>query len=93
MPSSKEGLPLALLEAGLASLPVVASKVGGIPDVIEDHRTGLFMPRANTHILAKAIAYYLNNPDVAAKYGAALREKVLTDFSEEQMSQKTLALY
>lgn len=93
MPSSKEGLPLALLEAGLASLPVVASKVGGIPDVIEDHRTGLFMPRANTHILAKAIAYYLNNPDAAAAYGAALRNKVLKDFSEEQMLEKTLALY
>lgn len=93
IPSSKEGLPLALLEAGLASLPVVASKVGGIPDVIVDHQTGLFMPRGNTHILARAIAYYLDNPDDAARYGAALREKVLTEFSEEQMLERTLALY
>lgn len=93
MPSYKEGLPLALLEAGLASMPVVASKVGGIPDIIDDQRTGLFMPRANTHILSKAIAYYLNNPDVAATYGAALREKVLTQFSEQQMLDKTLKEY
>ena len=93
MPSSKEGLPLALLEAGLASLPVVASKVGGIPDIIEDHKTGLFMPRGNTHILAKSIAYYLDNPDIAAKYGGALREKVLAEFSEQQMVSETLKLY
>lgn len=93
LPSAKEGLPLALLEAGLAASPVIASKVGGIPDVITDHETGLFMPRGNTHILAKAIAYYLNNPDVAARYGAALRQKVLTNFSEEQMLKQTLALY
>lgn len=93
MPSAKEGLPLALLEAGLASLPVVASKVGGIPDVIIDHENGLFMPRGNTHILAKAIGYYLRNPDVAATFGAALRQKILGDFSEERMVEKTLALY
>lgn len=93
MPSGKEGLPLALLEAGLAALPVVGSKVGGIPDVITDHQTGLFMPRGNTHILAKAIAFYLDNPHKAAEYGAALREKVLTDFSEGQMVEFTLKEY
>lgn len=93
MPSRKEGLPLALLEAGLASLPVVASKVGGIPEVITDKETGLFMPRSNTHILAEAIAYLLDHPEQAAAMGAALRKKVLADFSEDAMLRATFALY
>lgn len=93
MPSGKEGLPFALLEAGLAALPAIGSKVGGIPDVITDHQTGLFMPRGNTHILAKAIAYYLDNPHKAAEYGAALREKVLRDFSAQRMIESTLKEY
>lgn len=93
MPSRKEGLPLALLEAGLASLPVVASKIGGIPEVIVDHENGLFMPRGNTHILAQAIAFYVNNPETAAQYGAQLRQKVLANFSEDEMAEKTFALY
>jgi glycosyltransferase involved in cell wall biosynthesis len=93
MPSRKEGFPFALLEAGLASLPVIAAKVGGIPEVITDHKTGLYMPRDNTHILAQAIVFYLNNPDKAAQYGAQLREHVLSNFSEEKMVTLTLALY
>jgi glycosyltransferase involved in cell wall biosynthesis len=93
MPSRKEGFPFALLEAGLASLPVIASRVGGIPEIITDHETGLFMPRDNTHILSMAIAFLLNNPEKAALYGAQLRERVLKDFSEERMIAGTLALY
>jgi glycosyltransferase involved in cell wall biosynthesis len=93
MPSRKEGLPMALLEAGLASLPVVASKIGGIPEVITDHRNGLFMPRSNTHLLAKAITFFLDHPIEAQEMGLHLREKVLTDFSEREMIEKTIVLY
>lgn len=93
LPSRKEGLPLALLEAGLAGLPVVASKVGGIPEVITDQKDGLYTPRSNTHILARAIAYLLNHPEKAKAFGLALRETVLTDFSDADMIEKTLALY
>ncbi len=93
LPSRKEGLPLALLEAGLASLPVIASKVGGIPEVLTDHVSGLFMPRSNTHILAQSIHHLLEHPDEGARMGAALRNKVLTDFSERAMVRNTLAMY
>jgi glycosyltransferase involved in cell wall biosynthesis len=93
MPSRKEGMPLALLEAGLASLPVIATKVGGIPDIVDDQKTGLFMPRGNTHILTKAIAYLINNSEEAARMGAALEKKVRTEFSAEHMIASTLALY
>lgn len=93
MPSRKEGLPLALLEAGLASLPVIASKIGGIPEVLTDRVSGLFMPRSNTHILAQSIHHLLEHPEEGVRLGAALRNKVLTDFSEEAMVRSTLALY
>jgi glycosyltransferase involved in cell wall biosynthesis len=93
MPSRKEGMPLAVLEAGMASLPVIATRVGGIPDIIDDKQTGLFMPRSNTHILAKAIAYLLNDPEEAARMGSALYKKITTEFSEQDMVEKTLALY
>ncbi len=93
MPSRKEGLPLALLEAGLASLPVIASKIGGIPEVISDRENGLFMPRGNTHILAKAISYLLSHPAEASRFGGALRAKVLADFSADAMISQTFKLY
>lgn len=93
MPSRKEGLPLALLEAGLASLPVIASKIGGIPEVLTDRESGLFMPRGNTHILAKAISYLLDHPDEASRFGATLRTKVLADFSANAMISQTFKLY
>ena len=93
MPSRKEGLPLALLEAGLASLPVIASKVGAIPEVITDRKNGLYMPRSNTHILAKAISYLLTHSAEASSFGSNLREVVLEKFSEREMIAKTVALY
>jgi len=93
LPSLKEGLPIALLEAGLASLPVVASNIGGIPEVITDQKTGLFMPRGNTHILAKCIEFLFKDPEKAARFGSSLREEVLKKFSGGEMVSKTLALY
>jgi L-malate glycosyltransferase len=93
MPSYKEGFPFALLEAGSARLPVIASKVGGIPEIIIDQHTGLFMPRGNTHILAKAIDHLLRDPETAASYGWNLYEEVRTRFSEERMMAETFTLY
>ena len=93
LPSLKEGLPIALLEAGLASLPVVASNIGGIPEVITDQETGLYMPRGNTHILAKCITYLFAHPEKASRFGSNLREKVLANFSEKEMVEKTISLY
>ena len=84
---------MALLEAGLASLPVIATKVGGIPDIVTDHVSGLFMPRSNTHIMSLAIAHLLNNPNEAKRLGENLHKKVSTEFSEEKMVEKTFALY
>ena len=93
MPSRKEGLPMALLEAGYASLPVVASGVGGIPEVIENHYTGLLVPPENAQDLAFSILSLLDDPDQAHILGGNLHRRVLEDFMAERMVRETLALY
>lgn len=55
LPSVKEGLPYTILEAGLAKIPIIATKVGGIPEIIKDHETGMLVDPANPLSLANAI--------------------------------------
>jgi glycosyltransferase involved in cell wall biosynthesis len=93
MPSRKEGLPMALLEAGYADLPVVASNVGGIPEIIENHYTGLLVPPENAQDLAFSILSLLDDPDQARILGNNLHRRVLQDFMAERMVRETLALY
>jgi glycosyltransferase involved in cell wall biosynthesis len=92
-PSVKEGLPYTLLEAGLASLPVIATNVGGIPEVITDKENGLLIPPKDPEAIIEAINFYVSNPEKAKEFGNKLREKVLKDFSLEQMVSKTIKIY
>lgn len=93
LPSIKEGLPYVLLEAGLAYRPVIATAVGGIPEIIEDTQTGLLVPPKNTTALAGAISWILSNPAERAVLGKKLNEKITNFFTLEQMVDKTVALY
>jgi len=92
-PSRKEGLPFALLEAGIAELPVIASCVGGIPEVITDGETGMLVPSENPEALATAMRTLLNEPERAKRYGTALKTRVEHEFSKERMVRETFALY
>ena len=92
-PSHSEALGFAVLEAGLASLPVVASGVGGIPEIITDTETGLLIPDGEINAYAKALSSLLTTPDLRTKLGTALHEKVRTQFTQQQMIEKTLSLY
>jgi len=92
-PSRKEGLPFALLEAGMAGLPVIASNVGGLPEVIEHEKTGLLVPPENSAALADAIDTLLSNKERAKQYGIALKAHVEKEFSKERMVRETFALY
>ena len=85
LPSVKEGLPYTLLEAGAASLPVVATTVGGIPELVEDMKSGILVQPKNARELAHALSFMIEHPDERRSYGAALREKVLKDYSMEKM--------
>jgi len=93
LPSIKEGLPYVILEAGAASLPVVSTTVGGIPEVIEDMRSGVLVQPRNTRELSHAMSFMIEHPDERRKYGAALRERVITQFSLEKMIEGIEAVY
>ena len=93
LPSLKEGLPYTLLEAGLAELPVVATNVGGIPEIIENEKTGLLVNSANADGLAKAVSRLINDKNLRKKLGENLREKILKDFPKQEMLERTFSLY
>jgi|SRR3989344_1781705 len=91
--SVKEGLPYTILEAGQAGLPVVASNVGGIPDIIENGVSGILTVKGKIGEITKSLEYLISNPDKQKEFGRKLQEKVLKDFSLEKMVEKTKALY
>jgi glycosyltransferase involved in cell wall biosynthesis len=92
-PSRTEALGYAALEAGQAGLPVAASNVGGIPEIIDDRKSGLLVPALAPALLAAALEELITNPDEAHRFGEALRERVYTAFSVEGMVSSTRAAY
>jgi len=92
-PSTKEGFPYTLLEAGYAGLPVIASDVGGIPEIIEHGTTGfLTEPRDNKQI-AHALQILLQNKNTRNSHGKNLKEKIEGAFSLEKMCAETFTHY
>lgn len=92
-PSYSEALGYAAIEAGQASLPVVASNVGGIPEIITNDSDGYLVPPGDPALLAQKIAELLKSQELRARFGTALHTRILTDFSKEVMLEKTFALY
>lgn len=93
LPSHKEGLPYALLEAGQVGLPCIASWVGGIPEVITNLESGLLIDPNNHMTIVRAFEYFLDNGDKRVGFAEALRQQVETNFSSEQMVKKTISVY
>jgi glycosyltransferase involved in cell wall biosynthesis len=89
--SLHEGIPLSLLEAMCLGVPVVATKVGGIPEVIEDGCSGLLVELGDEQATATAILAMLS-PE-AKGIGREARRRVLQEFSLEQMAAKTEQVY
>jgi glycosyltransferase involved in cell wall biosynthesis len=85
-----EGFGLALLEGMLASLPVVATRVSSIPEIVADGETGLLVPPDDSHALADAVNRVLAEP---AGYGERGRERARSEFSVAKMADRTLAVY
>src|SRR5207244_2655993 len=85
LPSYREAQGLSILEAMALSRPVVASAVGGIPEMIDDGRTGLLVPPRDPGALAAAIVRLLQHPDLAARLGRAGHDLVHERFCVEQM--------
>jgi glycosyltransferase involved in cell wall biosynthesis len=93
MPSLNEGLGVAALEATAAGLPVVASAVGGLPEVVDDRRTGLLVKPGDPAILAEAIVWLAADYQRRAAMGAEGRKRAVRSWSMELMAQRTLELY
>ena len=93
LPSLQEGLPNAVLEAMAAGKAVVASRVGGIPELVLDGETGLLVPAGDSAALASAISSLLADPARAARMGQAGRARVQALFSLDRMIRETEALY
>ena len=92
-PARREGLGAALLEAASCGLPIVAAPVGGVPDVIEDGRTGWLVDCADPAVLADALARLLSDSAERKRLGEAARRDVERRFSVGAMVDAHLRLY
>ncbi len=93
MPSLSEGLPLALVEAMAAGLPVVVSDVGGVSEVAVAEREAILVPPGDPARLAAGVAALLREPGARSAMGAAARERALRDFSVSTMCEAYERLY
>ncbi len=91
--SLSEGLPLSVLEAMAGGLPVVATDVGGVHELVVDGVTGTLVPPSDPGALADALRRLLVDPALRARLGAAGRARVLSDFTVEGVQQAHLDLY
>ena len=92
-PSMMEGLGVALLEAMACGLPAVASRTGGMAEVIEDRHDGLLVAVADCVAIARAIEELVDSPAIRSSLGAQARIQAEQNFSLAAMARKTLAMY
>lgn len=93
LPSEAEALPNALLEAMAAGLPVVATSVGGIPEIIADGVNGVLVPARNPRALSEAILRILQNPHFAKELSRAAQETARTQFGFDRLLAELEQLY
>jgi glycosyltransferase involved in cell wall biosynthesis len=93
LPSRTEALGYVLLEAGLAEVPVIASAVGGIPEIVQDQISGDLFHAFNDLALAESMEEFKRSPNTIAHYAEALKAHVEHYFTVRIMIDKTLILY
>lgn len=93
MSSVMEGLGTSLLDAMACARPIVATKVGGIPEVVQDGVTGVLVIERDPQALAGALVSMLRDAPRRAAFGAAGLERVRREFSVDRMVRETLAVY
>jgi len=91
--SDREGLPIAVLEALAAARPVVCTRVGDLPLVVQDGETGRLVPPGNSLDLADALADVLSQPALADRMGEKGRAFVAREYSQQRMIDEHAALY
>lgn len=93
LPSSAEGLPLVVLEAMAAGKPVVATAVGGVPELVIHGETGLLVTAGDVDALRRALADLLADPERARRLGETGRERVRASFTAAAASARVLKIY
>jgi len=89
----EEAFGRVIIEAGACGVPVIASRIGGIVDILEHGKDGLLVPAGDVVALAEAIAEIIRDPEASGRMAIALRAKVEGTFSDKQMFESTVAVY
>jgi glycogen(starch) synthase len=84
MPSRREGLPLVALQAARAGRPIVAARVGGLPEIVKHEQTGLLVPPEDSRALGEALATLLDQPEMASRMGRAAYQRFQAVFDWNQ---------
>lgn len=93
LPSITEAFPYVILEAGNAGLPVIATAVGGIPEVIDDMESGILIHSKHPGEIARAAGFLIEDEKRRIKLGTAIKKRIAGRFNITAMSEATLALY
>jgi len=88
-----EGFGIVLLEAMLAGLPVVATRVSAVPEVVADGETGALVEAGDVEGVARELARVLVDPELSRRLGEAGRERARREFSVARMAERTIAVY
>ena len=93
LPSRTEAFPYVLLEAGEAGLAIVATNVGGVPEIVDDLKSGIIVQKGNAQDIENAVMSLLSNNEMRGEFANAMYNKITNEFSLEKMIQKTLEVY
>ncbi|WP_239405146.1 glycosyltransferase [Frankia sp. Cj3] len=93
LPSRYEGLPVAIVEAMICGIPVVATAVNSVPDVVRPGETGLLVPPQRPDLLADALGHLLDRPEEAARMAAAARAQIDDRYSAQALGNTLLDVY
>ena len=91
--SHSEGMPVSLMEAAACAVPVVATHVGGVPELVEPGKTGFLVPSGDAAAFASALERLLRDPFLRKEMGAAARHRAETQFSLQSHVDKLLGLW
>jgi glycosyltransferase involved in cell wall biosynthesis len=93
MPSVSEGLPMALLEAMAYARPIVATTVGGIPDVVSDDAEAILVPANDSQALSQGVLRAIGDSALRVRLGRAAQQRVEQDFNRDRIYERLAAIY
>lgn len=89
LPSLKEGFPWVILEAMAAGVPILATKTGGLPEIIKENRDGILVPTKNSQLLAEKTYWLLTHSNEAEEMAQRAKQKLKKEFTLKKMLEKT----